>query len=1142
MKVGNMDNKKISILLIEDSIDDAELIRRKLEKAANTRFQVEIARKLEDGLKQVEINEPDLIVSDLGLPDSHGLDTVTKILLAVPHIPLVVLSGFDDEDTGIRAVQSGAQDYLVKGRLDDAQLERSIYYSIKRARLQYELERNSQEISRLHNNLLKILENSTDATVVVGENGGILFTNPAVESLFGKKPKELLNQSFQYPLVGGKASEIEIHRTDGKKTIAEMNVVNITWEGRPARLVSMHNITKRKAMEEALRTSEEKYRNIVELSHEGIIISNIEGVITSCNLTFLNMIGYPEEQIVGKHFKDIPNININELPVYTEMFASLLNGKKNPPLEMPWKSKDGETRIYELSSNLMKADGNIFGVQTIVTDITERKRAEEALRELSSRQEAILGSVPDIIMEVDTNRVYTWANKAGVDFFGDDAIGKEASYYFEGEQDTYDKVKSLFNGDESVTYVESWQRRRDGEKRLLGWWCRVLKDKDGNVTGALSTARDITERKKAAEALRISEEKFSKAFMNSPEAIVISNIDDGEIFEVNNTFQDYFGYTRDDAIGKKANEIKTWVNPEERTEIVKTLKEKGFVRNKECLFRIISGEIRTMLFSAEIINIGNKECMLSVNTDITERKQTEEVLRFSDTALRSIHEAVYAMDMDFRITRWNEICEQMLGVKATDAIGKLASDVFTLFEEHQGQNDERLEKLLKQGFNKEEQIYQTPKGNVWVDVQCQAIEDNGKRTGWVTLASDITERKLTEEALKQSEEKYRELINTSTDAIVSADQQMRVTIWNKGAENLFGYTEEEMLGQSVMKIVPKMIHKSMANGYAKYKKTGVSDIGNQILEVVGIRKDGSEVPVELSMSTRKAGDRYIATGIMRDITSRKEAEEKLHKIDQMKSEFLSNVSHELRTPLQSISGFTKLIMTGKVPDPATQQEFLQIIDSEISHLGNLINSLLDMSRLESGRFQIFKKDVSIRDIILDAMKTLNSLAREKNITLNENVPKQLPDMEADNDRMRQVILNLVGNAIKFSDRGETVDINVGTKDDKLLFQVIDHGTGIKKVDMRHLFERFYRAEGETVRGGTGLGLYISKQIIDAHGGKIWAESKYGEGSTFNFSLPLNNKGGEKNEKEDSDNRRRPGNSKTGGVLTKAGRLPDNRSL
>jgi PAS domain S-box-containing protein len=1004
-----MENRRIEVLLIEDSTDDAELIKRKLERSTNTKFQVMLAYKLGDGLEQAEKNPPDLIISDLGLPDSHGLDTVTKILLAIPHIPVVVLSGFDDEAIAIKAVQSGAQDYLVKGQIDNSQLERSIYYSIERARLQQELEHNSHEISRLHGNLLKILENSTDATVVVNEGGHIQFTNPAVEKLFGRKQQTLMNQPFQFPIVTGKTSEIEIKQAGEKTTIAEMNAVKISWEGETANLVSMH-------------------------------------------------------------------------------------------------------------------------------DITNRKKTEEAIRALSLRQEAILAAVPDIIMEVDTNKVYTWANKAGLDFFGEDVLGKEASYYFEGEQNTYNKVKPLFSGNESVVYVESWQRRKDGEKRLLAWWCRVLKDKEGKVTGALSTARDITELKNAQETLRISEEKFSKAFLNSPEVIVISDVDNSTIIEANDTFLDLFGYTREEVIGKKATELRIWAIPEERAKTIKILKKEGTVHNKECHFRIKSGEIHTCLFSAEIINIGNRPRMLSVTTDITERKKTEEELRFSDTALRSIHEGVYAMDMDFKITRWNEICEQMLGIKASEAIGKPIKKVFILVEDYPGQNEERLNLLIKRGFNREEQVYRTPRGDIWVDAQAQVIEDKGKRTGWVTLISDITERKKTEEALKQSEEKYRELINSSTDAIVSADQHMRVTIWNNGAEKIFGYTEKEMLGQPVLKIVPDTTRKPMAEGYSRFNKIGASDIGNKIIESIGVRKDGTEVPVELSMSTRKTGGIFIATAIIRDITARKEAEEKLRKIDEMKSEFLSNVSHELRTPLQSISGFTKLIMTGKVPDPETQQEFLQIIDRETTHLGNLINSLLDISRLESGRFQIYKKVVPVHDIFTDSIKMFHSLAREKNITLNVNIPTQLPDMEIDNERMRQVVINLLSNAIKFSDPGSSVNVKASVQDNELLFRVTDHGTGIRREAMSHLFERFYRDEGETVRGGTGLGLYISKQIIEAHNGKIHAESKYGEGSTFSFTLPLNNKGGKKNGKENTGNRRRSGNSKTGRLLTKAGRV------
>src|SRR4030043_1448587 len=195
-----MENRKIAVLLIEDSIDDAELIKRKLEKSTDTKFQVMLARKLEDGLEQAEKNQPDLILSDLGLPDSHGLDTVTKILLAVPRIPLVVLSGFDDEATAIKAVQSGAQDYLVKGQLESLQLERALAYSIERAQLQMELEQHTQEIINIQKNLHKILEKNADAIIVVSEDKRIMFTNPAVDPLLGYSQKELIDQPFDFPL------------------------------------------------------------------------------------------------------------------------------------------------------------------------------------------------------------------------------------------------------------------------------------------------------------------------------------------------------------------------------------------------------------------------------------------------------------------------------------------------------------------------------------------------------------------------------------------------------------------------------------------------------------------------------------------------------------------------------------------------------------------------------------------------------------------------------------------------------------------------------------------------------------------------------------------------------------------------------
>ncbi len=978
-----MNADTIKVLLIEDNPDDAALIRRKLGKCVNSRFTVMPAKKLAEGLELLGRTIPDLILSDLGLPDSHGLDTVTKILCDAPHTPLVVLSGFDDEAIAIKAVQLGAQDYLVKGRIEDAQMERSLFYAIERSRLQVELEQHTQEILNIQTNLLKILKHNADGIVVVGEDKRILFANPAAESLLGYKQKDLLDRSFEYPLRGSGKSEIEIPHHDGPSTIADMSAVRINWEGRPAHLASLR-------------------------------------------------------------------------------------------------------------------------------DVTERRQMERALRE--------------------------------------------------------------------------------------------------------------------------SQEKFFKAFQSSPEVILITLLEDGTMLEVNDTFLNLTGYAREEIAGKKTNDISLWVDPEDRPAAVKALKEKGSVHNKEYRFRMKSGEERIWLFSAERVFIGSQPCMLSVGTDITERKKTEEALRFSDAAFKSIHEGVIATDTKYIITQWNEMCEQIYGIKASAAIGRKLLNVIEIVEDRPGENDRRFKTLESQGYFHEEQLHRTRQGDVWVDVNFQAIESNGNCYGWVALVSVITQRKMAEEALRRSEEKYRELVSTSADAIVTIDQEMRIVLWNHGAKRIFGYTEAEILGQAIMKVVPERFQSVKTREWHARKPGGHLLAGTR--EVVGLRKDGTEVPIEMVTTGRKVNNAYVSTAIMRDITGRKraqealkqseekyrtifentgtaiaiietdntismvndefakivgttkeeiegkikwtdmvveedlekmkvfhrmrreggkaprdyefkfrdgrkqvktaalvialipdtqqslvsitditerkETEEKLRKIDQMKSEFLSNVSHELRTPLQAIGGFTKLLLAGQVPDPATQQEFLQIIDRETLHLGNLINSLLDMSRLEAGRFQINRRPTPVRDVIIDSLNSFHSLAREKDITLNEEIPEHLPEMEVDGERLRQVVINLLSNAIKFSNPGGVVTVRAEKRNGDLLLQVADRGIGIKREDAQHLFERFYRAEGELVRGGTGLGLYISRQIIAAHGGRIWAESELGKGSTFSFTLPLNGKGGNGN--------------------------------
>ncbi|MFP3975387.1 MAG: ATP-binding protein [Chloroflexota bacterium] len=222
--------------------------------------------------------------------------------------------------------------------------------------------------------------------------------------------------------------------------------------------------------------------------------------------------------------------------------------------------------------------------------------------------------------------------------------------------------------------------------------------------------------------------------------------------------------------------------------------------------------------------------------------------------------------------------------------------------------------------------------------------------------------------------------------------------------------------------------------------------------------------------------------------------------DRLKSEFVSHISHELRTPLHSIKGFSKLLMEGKVTDAQTQSEFLNRIYEQSEYLSRMVEELLDVSRLEARGFRVEKERLSVGNLIRDSVRNLHGLAGEKGVELSESLPEDLPEVEADGERLRQVMTNLVSNAIKFSPEGGSVVVEGQARDNELTVQVSDNGCGISEESKPHLFDHFYQAEGS--ENGAGLGLHIAKQIVEAHGGRIWAESQDGEGSTLSFTLPL----------------------------------------
>lgn len=272
-------------------------------------------------------------------------------------------------------------------------------------------------------------------------------------------------------------------------------------------VANVQDITERKRAEDTLREERAFLSAVLDNIEEAIVTCDGKGRLVRFNEAARRLHGLPEQPIPpeqwAEHYDLYHADGRTPLPTEDTPLFRAQQGERVHEAEIVIAPKHDVPHFLVCNGQpLMDETGRITGTVVAMHDITKRKRTEEALRALSSRQEAILAAVPDVIVEVDNNRVYTWANQAGLEFFGKDVVGKEASFYFEGEQDIYGVVKPLFNGAENVIYVESWQRRKDGQKRLLAWWCRVLKDDSGNVTGALSTARDVTERKRAEDEIR----------------------------------------------------------------------------------------------------------------------------------------------------------------------------------------------------------------------------------------------------------------------------------------------------------------------------------------------------------------------------------------------------------------------------------------------------------------------------------------------------------------------------------------------------------------------------------------------------------------------------------------------------------------
>jgi len=400
-------------------------------------------------------------------------------------------------------------------------------------------------------------------------------------------------------------------------------------------------------------------------------------------------------------------------------------------------------------------------------------------------------------------------------------------------------------------------------------------------------------------------------------------------------------------------------------------------------------------------------------------------------------------------------------------------------------------------------------GFKWLSWTSTPVLEDGRL---YAVARDISEQKRSEQELRDSELRMRLIVDTALDGFLTMDDGGSIIDWNARAEEIFGWSRNEALGRPLHEtVIPHRYREIFLKGLEQFLATGEGRLMHNRFELTALHRDGHEFPVEYTIFPVRINDGYIFSGFVHDISRRRQREEELQRAkeqaeaaNQSKSNFLANISHEIRTPMNAIIGLTELVLDGKLAP--LQREYLTIVQQSGESLLTLINGILDFSKIEAGKLELEQKEFDLGETIGNTMKSLAMRAHDKGLQLNWYCEPDVPQVVVgDLARLRQVIVNLVDNAVKFTEQGEVL-LNVacearGSQTVDLHFQVVDTGIGIPLEKVEAVFEAFEQADTSTTRkfGGTGLGLSISSRIVERMQGRIWVESRERGGSTFHFT-------------------------------------------